>query len=168
MPGAEEAFRETFPARASAFYEITRRILDQQLDSITTLDSRLATAFSLNAVIVALFAAAVALPSREPPLALWILAIIVLLFFVAGTFCGYRAFSVRDWSIGINPRQARLHVDRGAGEQWALAANVMANAYHQNVEKLARKERWTRGAIALTTANAVVVSVAAIVATMPW
>ena len=167
MPDAD-AFRETFPARASTFYEIARRILDQQLDSITTLYNRLATAFSLNAVIVALFAAAVAIPSREPPLALWVLAIVVLAFFVAGTFCGYRAFSVRDWSGGIDLRQARLHADLDAGEQWALAADVMVDSYHQNVEKLARKERWTQGAIALTTANAAVVSVAAIIATMPW
>ena len=119
-------------------------------------------------MIVALFAAAAALPSREPPLALWILAISVLAFFAAGTFCGYRAFSVRDWSIGIDPRQARLHADRDAGEQWALAGDVMVNSYHQNVEKLARKERWTQGTVALTTANAAVVSVAAIIATMPW
>ena len=119
-------------------------------------------------MIVALFAAAVAIPSREPPLALWILAISVLAFFAAGTFCGYRAFSVRDWSTGTDPREAQFRVRFSPGLQWVLAANAMVAAYYRNVEKLARKERWTRRAIALTTANAAVVSVAAIVATMPW
>lgn len=168
MPGDEELFRETLPARASVFYEIARRMLDQQLGSVAALDNRLATASSLNAVIAALFAAAIAIPSREPPDALWILAIVVLGFFAAGAFCGYRAFSVRNWSVGIDPREAQVHAHRDVGIQWQLAADAMADAYHQNIERLARKDRWIRRAIALTTANAVVVSVAAIIATIPW
>lgn len=168
MPGDEEEFRETLPARASAFYEITRRMLDQQLGSVAALDNRLATASGLNAVIAALFAAAVAIPSREPPDALWILAIVVLGFFAAGAFCGYQAFSVRDWSVGIDPREAQVHAHQDAEIQWRLAADVMTSAYYLNVERLARKDRWIRRAIALTTANAIVVSAAAIVATVPW
>ena len=168
MPGDEELFRETLPARASAFYEIARRMLDQQLGSVAALDNRLATASSLNAVIAALFAAAIAIPSREPPDALWILAIVVLGFFAAGAFCGYRAFSVRDWSVGINLREAQVHAHRDAEIQWQLAADAMADAYYQNAGKLARKEIWILRAIALTTANAVVVSAAALVATVPW
>lgn len=168
MPGDEEQFRETLPARASVFYEIARRMLDQQLGSVAALDNRLATASSLNAVIAALFAAAIAIPSREPPDALWILAIVVLGFFAGGAFCGYRAFSVRNWSVGIDPREAQVHAHRDVGIQWQLAADAMADAYHQNIERLARKDRWIRRAIALTTANAVVVSVAAIIATIPW
>lgn len=161
-------FDETLADRASAFYEIARRMLDQQLDGVTTLDNRLATAFGLNAVIVALFAVAVALPSREPPLALWILAIIVLLLFATGTFCGYRAFNVRDWSGGTDPREAQFHVRLSPGHQWALAANAIVAAYYRNVEKVSRKERWTSRAVALTTVNAIVVSAAAIVAAVPW
>ena len=168
MPGDEEEFRETLPARASAFYEITRRMLDQQLGSVAALDNRLATASGLNAVIAALFAAAIAIPSREPPDALWILAIVVLGLFAAGAFCGYQAFSVRDWSVGLDPREARMHARRDAGIQWQLAANAMVDAYYLNIERLARKDRWIRRAIALTTANAVVVSIAAIIATIPW
>ena len=168
MPGDEESFRETLPARASAFYEITRRMLDQQLGSVAALDNRLATASGLNAVIAALFAAAIAIPSREPPGALWILAIVVLGLFAAGAFCGYRAFSVRDWSVGIDPHEAQVHSHLDAEIQWRLAADVMTSAYYLNVERLARKDRWIRRAIALTTANAIVVSAAAIVATVPW
>ena len=63
-------FDETLADRASAFYEIACRMLDQQLGAVTTLENRLATAASLNAVIAALFAAAIALPSREPSVAL--------------------------------------------------------------------------------------------------
>ena len=168
MPGDEEEFRETLPARASAFYEITRRMLDQQLASVTTLDNRLATASGLNAVIAALFAAAIAIPSREPPDALWILAIVVLGFFAAGAFCGYQAFSVRNWSVGLDPHEAQAYAHRDVAIQWQLAANAMADAYYKNAEKLARKESWILRAIGLTTANAIVVSVAAIVATVPW
>lgn len=167
MPGDEEQFRETLPARAAAFYEIAHRMLDQQLGSVAALDNRLATASSLNAVIAAVFAAAIAIPSREPPDALWILAIVVLGFFAAGAFCGYRAFSVRNWSVGIDPREAQVHAHQAVEIQWRLAANAMADAYQQNIERLARKDRWIRRAIALTTANAVVVSVAAIIATIP-
>ena len=168
MPAEEESFRETLPARASAFYEITRRMLDQQLGSVAALDNRLATASGLNAVIAALFAAAIAIPSREPPEALWILAIVVLGLFAAGAFCGYRAFSVRDWSVGIDPREAQVHAHQDVEFQWRLAANAMSDAYHQNIKRLARKDSWVRRAIALTTVNAVVVSVAAIIATIPW
>ena len=168
MPGDEEEFRETLPARASAFYEIARRMLDQQLGSVAALDNRLATASGLNAVIAALFAAAIAIPSREPPDALWILAIVVLGLFAAGAFCGYRAFSVRDWSVGIDPREAQIHARQDVEIQWQLAADAMSDAYHQNIERLARKDRWIRRAIALTTANAVVISAAAIIATIPW
>ena len=160
-------FDETLVDRASAFYEIARRMLDQQLGAVTTLENRLATAASLNAVIAALFAAAIALPSREPPVALWALAIVVLSLFAAGAFCGYRAVSARNWSVGVSLRAAQLLAHRDAGYQWTIAGNAMVSAYYENVEKLARKERWTGYAIALTTTNAAVVSAAAIIATVP-
>ncbi len=162
-----DGFDETLADRASAFYEIARRMLDQQLGAVTTLENRLATAASLNAVIAALFAAAIALPSREPPVALWALAIVVLSLFAAGAFCGYQAVSARNWSVGIDPRDAQLFIHLDAGHQWAMAGHAMVDAYYENVAKLSRKERWTRYAVALTATNAAVVSAAAIIVTIP-
>jgi len=162
-----DEFAESFPARAAAFYEIARWRLDEQIRRINTLDNRLAAVFSLSAIIVALFAAAVALPSKEPSASVWVIAVCVLAAFALSTFCGYRAFSVRDWSIGPNLREVQMRVRRDAALQWFFSANSVVAAYYQNVEKLASKERWTRYAIAVTSVNAILVSIAAIAATVP-
>ena len=160
-------FAESFPARAAAFYEIARWRLDEQLSWIKTLDNRLAAVFSLSAVIVALFAAAIALPRGEPASHVWVFAVVVLGFFAASTWCGYRAFSVRDWSIEPNLRRVQMRVRDSEGLQWFFSASEVVTAYYRNIEKIAVKERWTRYAIALTTLNAIFVSVAAIIATLP-
>lgn len=48
-------------------YEIARWRLDEQLDRVRSLDNKLAATFTLNAAVVALFGAAMALAGRTMP-----------------------------------------------------------------------------------------------------
>ena len=161
---SSQDFVATFPARARAFYDISRARLDEQSRWVGTLDARLATTFSLSTVIVTLFTAAVVIGQDGLPQHLAAFSVVVLILFVASTFCGYRAFRASRWETRPSLRDVQARVRHPEARQWFLTATDMVAAYYANADSVREKEPWAKWAIRITALNAFVVSAAAVVA----
>ena len=153
---------DDFSIRARAFYEISRSRLDEQSRWVGSLDTRLATAFGLNTVIVALLGAALVIGQDEFPVHVAALSVIVLCLFASATFCGYMSF--RESAFERRPvlLDVQSRVRLSVGHQWFMTASDIVMAYHANAELVRKKERWTKLAIGITAVNALAVSVTAI------
>lgn len=152
-----------------ALYELARWRFDQQLSQIDALDRKLATILTLNAALIAVFAAAIALRGTEDSGVVWGLVLAVVAVFLANGICAYLAFRLRRWEVRpdfntfedvastVGITVARIWVAR---EIWS--------AYQANEPFVAEKARWLRRATALTMVDLALASLTAIVASWPW
>ena len=161
--GSIEGFEETFLQRSKAFYEIAQARFDEQTRWVSTLDNRLTATFSLSAVIVALFAAAVVISEGDPPLHLIVLAGIVCGLFACTTILGLLSFSVTGWERRPYLRDIQLRVGRREAEQWYFSATDLVAAYYANASLIDKKESRTMWAMRTTAANAFAVSITAVI-----
>ena len=170
MPDASEAdqraeeYATTFPDRAKTYYEIARARRDEQSRWAGTLDTRLTASFSLSAVIVAIFVAAMVIGQDDWPPHLVGVSALVLILFAASTFCGYKAFRASRWEKRPDLRDVQSRVRLSEAHQWFFAASDIVAAYYADADFIKKKETWTKRAIQATALNAVVVSVGAFVA----
>ena len=150
-------------------YEIARWRLDEQLDRVRSLDNKLAATFTLNAAVVALFGAAMALAGRTMPYYVWGLELAVLCVFLINLTFTYRAYRQTDWS--VRPNLERLDSLIGAYPAdtirvWAAREIISSLLYNEGV--LDRKGRDGRVALAAAIADAALIGVTAVVATAPF
>lgn len=161
---SSEDFAATFPNRAKAYYEIALARRNEQSQWARTLDTRLAASFSLSAVIVAIFAAAMVIAQSDPPVPLVGISAFVLFLFAASTFCGYMAFRSSRWEKRPDLRDVQTRVRQSEAHQWFLAASDIVAAYYADAVYIEGKEKWTKRSVRVTALNAVVVSIGATLA----
>ena len=164
MDQAADEFAGTFPVRAKAYYEISRNRLEDQARWVGTLDSRLTATFSLSAVVVAIFTAAMVIGQDKWPWHLIVLSVLVMSLFATSTFFGYLASRSSRWEERPDLRGVQTRVRLPEAFQWFMTASDMVAAYYANADVIKKKEKWTKWAIRVTAVNALVVSVAAVVA----
>ena len=150
-------------------YEIARWRLDEQLDRVRSLDNKLAATFTLNAAVVALCGAAMALAGRTMPYYVWGLEVAVLCVFLINLTFTYRAYRQTDWS--VRPHLDDLNSLIGAYPNDAIRAwvvNEIAVSLKHNEVGLTQKGRDSRVALAAAIVDAALIGVAAVAATAPF
>ena len=154
---------------AAILYEIARWRLDEQLERVRSLDNKLAATFTLNAAVVALFGAAMALTDRAFPDHVWALAVAVFGVFVVNLAFAYRAYRQKEWSVRPDLQRLDTLVDQELApvvRRWA-AREIIASVEH-NETLLSQKTADARAAFALAILDATLVGATAIVATAPF
>lgn len=142
------------------FYDVAMQRLNEQMDRVDKLDSKLAAIFSFSAAILPIFGALLALFGKGRPKAsigLYIVAFVFLLLFSA---FAYRA---REWSLRPDPEvlQERSAIyDEAAVRFWVAAECV--RSITENRSLLNRKANHVSVAIVLLALDAVLLSVAAV------
>ena len=153
----------------AVFYEIARWRLEEQLGRVDTLDNKMAATFTLNAAVIALFAAAVAFRGAELSSPVWALALSVAVVFAANIICTFLAFRIRPWEVLPHLRDlqsvTRTYTDIEV-RRWA--SDELVRAYFENEPELGRKATWVRRATALTAVELVLVVATALSASTPW
>ena len=165
----EETIEEVESDGAVELLALARWHLDEQMERIDALDRKLASTFTLNGALIALFGAAFALRDQEITQALWWVIFAVVAVFVANTACAYLAFRLRSWEMRPDVDAFVKVAERHSlVEARAWAALEMWDSYQENESALAEKAVWLRRATALTMIDLVLVGITAIVATWPW
>ncbi len=154
---------------AAILYEIARWRLDEQLERVRSLDNKLAATFTLNAAVVALFGAAMALTDRTMPYYVWGLELAVLCVFLVNLAFTHRAYRQKNWS--VRPHLDDLQNLISAYSNDAIRAWVVTEitiSLENNEVALAQKGRDSRVALAAAIVDAALIGVAAVAATAPF
>ena len=158
---------EEDPQQGGRFsHDSARWQVEAQAGHARSIYARLGVAVSINSLITALFAIALAAWVQEPGTAVQALAVIVLVIFATGIAGAFAALRERLDVPGVKPSEIR-NMEQWFGEAAArdLATDSMIKAHEANEPKIARMERWLQVALACTAANAVIAP-ATIIATL--
>lgn len=153
----------------AVLYETARWRLDEQLERVRSLDNKLAATFTLNAAVVALFGAAMALADRAMPYYVWGLELAVLCVFLVNLAFTYRAYRQKNWSVRPHLNDLRDLISAypdDAIRAWVVS-EITASLEHNEVA-LAQKGRDSRVALAAAIVDAALIGVAAVAATAPF
>ncbi len=159
---------EEDPQQGGRFsHDSARWQVEAQAGRTRSIYARLGVAVSINSLITALFAVALAAWVREPGTAVQSLSVIVLIIFAIGIGGAFAALRERLKVPGATPSEIRK-VERRFGEAAArdLATNSMIEAHEANEPVVARMERWLQVALACTAANAVIAPATIVAAIM--
>ena len=149
-------------------YESALWHTEQQNGRVRDIRARLSLAISVNSLVIALFAVALAAWVPEPDAAIQALSVIILVIFSIGIIGAFLA--LRE---SLSTPNAKLDeiidAERRFGEASArnLATGAMRNAYDANEPRLARMERWLQVALAAAVSNAVIAPATIIAAILP-
>ena len=149
---------EEDPQQGGRFsHDSARWQVETQAGHVRSIYARLGVGISINSLITALFAVALAAWVREPGTAVQVLAVIVLVIFATGIAGAFAALRERLKVPSVKPSEIR-NMERRFGEVAArdLAAVSMIEAHEANEPKIARMERWLQVALVCTAANAVI------------
>ena len=149
-------------------YESALWHTEQQNGRVRDIRARLSLAISVNSLVIALFAVALAAWVPEPDAAIQALSVIILVIFSIGIIGAFLALRESLAAPGARPRAIR-RVERQFGEADALdlATRSMIDAYDVNEPRLVRMERWLQVALAAAVANAVIAPATIIAAILP-
>lgn len=148
---------EEDPQQGGRFsHDSARWQVEAQAGRTRSIYARLGVAVSINSLVTALFAIALAAWVREPGTAVQALAVIVLVIFAIGIIGAFAALRERLELPGVKPSATR-DVEQRFGEAAArdFATDSMIKAYEANEPKIARMERWLQVALICTAVNAV-------------
>ena len=149
---------EEDPQQGGRFsHDSARWQVEAQAGRTRSVHARLGVAVSINSLITALFAIALAAWVQEPGAAVQALAVIVLVIFAIGIIGAFAALREHLTEPSVRPSQIR-DAERWFGEAAAraLATNSMIEAHEANEPVVARMERWLQVALVCTAANAVI------------
>ena len=149
---------EEDPQQGGRFsHDSARWQVEAQAGHARSIYARLGVAVSINSLITALFAIALAAWVQEPGAAVQALAVIVLVIFAIGIIGAFAALREHLTVPSVKPSAIR-NAERRFGEAAArdLATNSMIEAHEANEPVVARMERWLQVALACTAANAVI------------
>ena len=158
---------EEDPQQGGRFsHDSARWQVEAQAGRTRSIYARLGVAVSINSLITAFFAIALAAWVREPDVAVQALAVIVLAIFAIGIGGAFAALRERLSAPTVKPGEIR-RVERRFGEAAArdLATASMIEAHEANEPKIAHMERWLQVSLGCTAANAVIAP-ATIIATL--
>ena len=141
---------------------------EQQNGRVRDIRARLSLAISVNSLVIALFAVALAAWIREPGAAIQALSVIILAIFSVGTVGAFLALRESLATLSAEPDAIR-EAEQRFGEAAArdLATEAMIDVYAANKPRLARMERWLQVALAATVANAIIAPATIIAAILP-
>lgn len=148
---------------------IARWRLEEQLNRVSSLDTKVTATFTLNAAVVALFGAALALAPGALAYHVWALFASVLTLFIVSLGFAYRALQRRDWR--MRPNLARLDalIEQATAEQVKIwTAREIMLSIEDNERLLVGKDTSTRQAIASAIADVVLIGATALAATSPF
>ena len=149
-------------------YESALWHTDQQNGRVRDIRARLSLAVSVNSLVIAVFAVALAAWIREPGAAIQALSVIILVIFSIGIIGAFLALRESLAAPGARPRAIRRVEQRfGEAEAFDLATGSMIDAYDVNEPRIARAERWLQVALTATAANAVLVPATIIAGVLP-
>ena len=149
---------EEDPQQSGRFsHDSARWQVEAQAGRTRSIYARLGVAVSINSLITALFAVALAAWVQEPGAAVQAFAVLVLVIFAIGIIGAFAALRERLAEPNATPGEIR-NVEQRFGEAAAraLATNSMIEAHEANEPVVARMERWLQVALACTAANAVI------------
>ena len=149
---------EEDPQQGGRFsHDSARWQVEAQAGHARSIYARLGVAVSINSLITALFAVALAAWVQEPGAAVQALAVIVLVIFAIGIIGAFAALRERLKVPSVRPSQIR-DAEQRFGEAAArdLAIDSMIDAHEANEPVIARMERWLQVALICTAANAVI------------
>ena len=149
-------------------YESALWHTEQQNGRVRDIRARLSLAISVNSLVIALFAVALAAWIREPGAAIQALSVIVLVIFSIGIIGAFLALRESLASPGAGPRAiSEAEQEFSQADALDLATRSMIDVYDVNGPRLARMERWLQVALAAAVANAVIVPATIIAAILP-
>ena len=138
-------------------YESALWHTEQQNGRVRDIRARLSLAISVNSLVIAVFAVALAAWIREPGAAIQALSVIILVIFSVGTVGAFLA--LRESLDAPSAEPDEIHeAERKFSEAAArsLATRSMIDVYAVNKPLIARTERWLQIALAATVANAII------------
>ena len=149
-------------------YESALWHTEQQNGRVRDIRARLSLAISVNSLVIAVFAVALAAWIREPGAAIQALSVIILVIFSTGTVGAFLALR-ESLSTPSTKLDEIIDAERQFGEAAArnLATGVMRNAYAANQPLIARTERWLQVALTAMVVNAVVAPATIIAGILP-
>ena len=147
-------------------FEIVSSRLEAQLRTVESLDRKLTATFTLDAAVVALFAAVSLSQNAVVPLAAWSLLAATVFVFTVKLLVALVSYSPRRWQVMPNLQELQAHAETGkygaqAIRQWA--ADSMTNAYYENQEQLRHKGRAVRITLALSAIQLILIGVSALI-----
>lgn len=149
---------EEDPQQGGRFsHDSARWQVEAQAGHARSIYARLGVAVSINSLITALFAIALAAWVQEPGAAVQALAVVVLVIFAIGIIGAFAALREHLTVPSVKPSAIR-NVERrfGKAAARAFATNSMIEAHEANEPVVARMERWLQVALICTAANAVI------------
>lgn len=149
---------EEDPQQGGRFsHDSARWQVEAQAGHARSIYARLGVAVSINSLITALFAIALAAWVQEPGAAVQALAVIVLVIFAIGIIGAFAALRERLAVPSVKPSGIR-NMEQRFGEAAArdLAIDSLIDTYEANEPRIARMERWLQVALICTAANAVI------------
>ena len=138
-------------------YESALWHTEQQNGRVRDIRARLSLAISVNSLVIAVFAVALAAWIPEPGAAIQALSVVILVIFSVGIIGAFLA--LRESLDAPSAEPDDIHeVEREFGEAEArdLATRSMIDVYAVNKPLIARTERWLQIALAATVANAII------------
>ena len=149
-------------------YESALWHTEQQNGRVRDIRARLSLAISVNSLVIAVFAVALAAWIPEPGAAIQVLSVIILVIFSIGTIGAFLALRESLTSPSAGPdaiREAEQKINEADARD--LATRTMIEAYAANQPLIARTERWLQVALTATVANAVIVPATIIAGILP-
>ena len=149
-------------------YESALWHTEQQNGRVRDIRARLSLAISVNSLVIALFAVALAAWVPEPDATIQALSVVILVIFSIGTVGAFLALRESLATPSAEPDAIR-EAEQRFGEAAArdLATDAMIDAYAANKPRLARMERWLQVALTATVANAIIAPATIIAAILP-
>lgn len=148
---------------------IARWRLEEQISRVRSLDTKVTATFTLNAAVVALFGAALALSPGALAYHVWALFASVLALFIVSLGYAYRALRRRDWRMRPNLAALDALIEQAAAEQVKIwTAREIMLSIEDNERLLVGKDASTRRAIAFAIADVVLIGATALAVTSPF
>lgn len=155
----------TAPATSApeVFYEVAMQRLSEQIGRLTRLDSKTATVFTFASAILPVFGGLLTLSDRTLPSSSIALFVLGLLIYGALLWFSYQAYQVRWWSFRPELETLKEHSKRSDElvMKWWVAEEC-SRSVKTNEPMIAKKTRNLFLAIALLPAEALVLSLAAL------
>lgn len=152
------------------YYDVALWQLQDQMSQIDALDRKLAAMFTLNAAVLALLSAGLALRTTDLSTEAWAMLVAVVAIFGVNVVSSYMAYKARDWHLepkllDMEAVSQQSGVSANAARHWAAREMRLATA--RNKDQLSIKLRWLRISHGLMAMDLLLAASTAVVLTAP-
>jgi len=157
-------------SRGRTYLDLALWQLQDQMARIDAMDRKVAATFTLNAAVLALFTAGLALRDTGLCTEAWVMLIAVVGAFTANVVSSYLAYRDRDWRLepkldDLQRISVEVETQESTARLWA--ASEIQRAVDMNEDQLRGKVLWLRVSLALTVLGLLLAAVTVIVVTAP-